>query len=107
MARAEVIPSALHQRNFRRCFGAQVISNLGTWVQITAENWLVLTLSHSGLALGVTNALQFGPSWFLGMYGGVTADRHDRGRLLMATQACLGLLALAVGLLAASGVVRV
>jgi len=55
-------------------------------VQITVENWLVLQLSHSGLALGVTNALQFGPSVVLGMYGG-SADRRDRRHLLMTTQA--------------------
>jgi hypothetical protein len=68
----------------------QLVSSAGTWVQITVENWLVLQLSHSGLALGVTNALQFGPSVVLGMYGGVVADRRDRRRLLMTTQACLG-----------------
>jgi MFS family permease len=99
--------SALRNRNFRVYFAAQVISNVGTWVQITVENWLVLELSHSGFALGVTNALQFGPLVLFGMYGGVVADRCDRRRLLMLTQACLGLLALAVGLLAGIGIVRV
>lgn len=99
--------SALRHRNVRRYFAAQVVSNVGTWVQITVENWLVLELSHSGLALGVTNALQFGPSVLLGLYGGVVADRRDRRHLLMVTQACLGLLALAVGLLAAIGSLRV
>jgi MFS family permease len=99
--------SALRHRNFRLYFAAQIVSNVGTWVQITVENWLVLELSHSGLALAVTNALQFGPSVLLGLYGGVIADRHDRRRLLMLTQACLGLLALAVGLLACIGIVRV
>lgn len=98
---------ALHHRNFRLYCVAQVVSNMGTWVQITVENWLVLQLSHSGLALGVTNALQFGPSVLLGLYGGVIADRRDRRRLLMLTQACLGLLALAVGVLAGIGVLRV
>jgi MFS family permease len=99
--------SALRHRNFRRYFAAQIISSIGTWVQITVENWVVLELSHSGLALGVTNALQFGPSVLLGLYGGVAADRRDRRHLLMLTQTCLGLLALAVGLLAAFGVLRV
>jgi MFS family permease len=98
--------SALRHRNFRRYFAVQLVSSAGTWVQITVENWLVLQLSHSGLALGVTNALQFGPSVVLGMYGG-SADRRDRRHLLMTTQACLGLLALAVGLLAGIGAVRV
>jgi hypothetical protein len=73
--------AALHHHNFRLYFAAQVLSNVGTWVQITVENWLVLQLSHSGFALGVTNALQFGPLVFLGMYGGVIADRRDRRRL--------------------------
>jgi len=99
--------SALRHRNFRRYFAVQLVSSAGTWVQITVENWLVLQLSHSGLALGVTNALQFGPSVVLGMYGGGGADRRDRRHLLMTTQACLGLLTLAVGLLAGIGVVRV
>jgi MFS family permease len=99
--------SALRHRNFRLYLAAQVVSNIGTWVQITVENWLVLQLTHSGLALGVTNALQFGPSVLFGMYGGVVADRRDRRRLLMLTQACLGLLALAVGELAGIGILRV
>ena len=99
--------SALRHRNFRLYFTAQIVSNVGTWVQITVENWLVLQLSHSGLALGVTNALQFGPSVLLGMYGGVVADRRERRRLLIVTQTCLGLVALAVGLLAGIGIVRV
>jgi MFS family permease len=99
--------SALSHRNFRLYFIAQVVSNIGTWIQITVENWLVLQLSHSGLALGITNALQFGPSLLLGLYGGVIADRHDRRRVLMITQACLGLLALAVGILAGVGTIRV
>jgi MFS family permease len=98
---------ALRHRNFRLYFAAQIISNIGSWIQITVENWLVLELSHSGLALGVTNALQFGPSLLFGMYGGVVADRRDRRRLLIITQTCLGLLALAVGLLAGVGAIRV
>jgi MFS family permease len=99
--------SALRHRNFRLFFAAQTVSTVGTWVQITVENWLVLELTHSGLAVAVTNALQFGPSILLGMYGGVVADRRDRRRLLMVTQACLGLLALMLALSVGAGVVRV
>jgi MFS family permease len=99
--------SALRHRNFRFYFAVQAVSAVGTWVQITVENWLVLELSHSGVALGVTNALQFGPSVLLGLYGGVVADRHDRRRLLMATQSCLGLLALTLSVLAGLGTLRV
>ena len=70
--------AALRRHNFRLYFAAQIVSNIGTWVQITVENWLVLQLSHSGLALGVTNALQFGPSLVFGLYGGVIADARDK-----------------------------
>ena len=99
--------SALRHRNFRRYFAAQIAANISTWVQITVANWLVLQLTHSGLAIGITNALQFGPSLVLGLYGGVIADRRDRRRLLMITEGCLGLIALLVGLLASIDVVRV
>jgi len=105
VARVDEALAALRLQGFLRYIAAQAASNVGTWIQITVKNWLVLQLSHSGLALGVTNALQFGPSLLLGMYGGVVADRYDRRRLLMVTQACLG--ALAVGLLAIIGAVRV
>jgi len=99
--------AAFAHRNFRFYFAAQVGSTIGTWIQIIVENWLVLELTHSGLALAFTNALQFGPAVLLGMYGGVIADRYDRRRLLMLTQASLGILALIVGLLATFGIVRV
>jgi len=60
-----------------------------------------LQLTGSGLALGITNALQFGPLVFFGLYGGVIADRFDRRRLLIMTQSALALLAAAVGVLVA------
>ncbi len=72
---------SLRHSNFRIYFAAQIGSNIGSWIQITAENWLVLQLAHSGLALGITNALQFGPLVVFGLYGGVIADRFDRRRL--------------------------
>jgi predicted MFS family arabinose efflux permease len=98
--------ASLRNRNFRLYIAAQVGSNIGAWIQITAENWLVLQLAHSGLALGITNALQFGPLVFLGLYGGLIADRFDRRRLLIVTQSALALLAVAVGLLVASGFIE-
>src|SRR5262252_4912806 len=72
---------SLRNRNFRMYFAAQIGSNIGSWNQITAENWLVLQLTPilpssagggwlgRGLALGITNALKFGPLVFLGLYG--------------------------------------
>jgi MFS family permease len=92
---------SLRNSNFRIYFAAQIASNIGSWIQITAENWLVLQLADSGLALGITNALQFGPLVLFGFYGGVIADRFDRRRLLIATQSALALLAGAIGVLVA------
>lgn len=95
--------ASLRNRNFRIFFAAQTGSSVGAWIQITAENWLVLQLTDSGLALGITNALQFGPLLFLGLHGVVIADRFDRRRMLVITQSVQALLAAAVGLLVATG----
>lgn len=97
---------SLRNPSLRVYFAAQVGSNIGAWIQITAENWLILKLTGSGLALGITNALQFGPLVFLGLYGGVLADRFDRRRLLIATQSAMGLLAAAIGFLVAVDLIR-
>jgi MFS family permease len=97
---------SLRNPNFRVYFVAQIGSNIGSWIQITAENWLVLQLTDSGLALGITNALQFGPLVFFGLYGGVVADRFDRRRLLIVTQSALALLAAATGLLVATNLIQ-
>ena len=97
---------SLRNPNFRVYFAAQIGSNIGSWIQITAENWLVLQLTDSGLALGITNALQFGPLVFFGLNGGVVADRFDRRRLLIVTQSALALLAAATGLLVATNLIQ-
>ena len=65
-----------------------------------------MQLTDSGLALGITNALQFGPLVFFGLYGGVIADRSDRRRLLIATQSALALLAIAIGVLIATRLIQ-
>ena len=111
---AQILPSSLYTTfislripNFRIYFAAQIASNIGTWIQITAENWLILRLTGSGLALGITNALQFGPLVFFGLYGGVIADRVNRRRLLVATQSAQALLAAAIGLLVAANMIEV
>ncbi|MGI8696046.1 MAG: MFS transporter [Mycobacteriales bacterium] len=97
---------SLRVRNYRLFAGGQVVSNTGTWMQRVAQDWLVLNLSHnSGTALGVVTALQFAPTLGLGLWGGVIADRYDKRRLLMLTQALSGLSALALGILDVAGVV--
>ena len=66
----------------------------GNWVQIVAETWLILQLTDSRVAVGLTAALQFAPMLLFGAFGGVLADRFDKRRLLMVTQAAMALPAL-------------
>jgi MFS family permease len=90
---------SLQSRNYRLFFTGQLVSVIGTWMQTVAQSWLVLTLTGSGLALGVAAALQFLPMLVFGAWGGLLADRFDKRRLLVATQTAAGLLALVLGLL--------
>ena len=97
---------SLRVRNYRLFFLGQLVSVTGTWMQTVAQSWLVLNLTGSGVALGVTVALQFLPMLLFGMWGGLLADRLDKRRLLVATQAAGGVLALALWGLVASGAVQ-
>ena len=99
--------AALSIPNYRRYLSGQSISLIGTWMQMTAQSWLVLKLSHSSTMLGVVVALQTLPVLLLGPYGGVIADRVDKRRLMIALQAAMGVQALALGLLTVTGTVRV
>ena len=92
-------------RNYRLWFLGALISNVGAWMQATAQNWVVLTELTSGdaLAVGGTMALQFGPQLLLVPVSGLIADRFDRRKVLIATQTALGLLALGLGALLISG----
>lgn len=92
--------------NYRRYFAGQVVSLSGNWMQIVAETWLVLKLTGSGLAVGITACLQFAPILVLGAFGGLLADRFPKRRLLMLTQAAMALPALALWGLAATGSVE-
>jgi MFS family permease len=93
-------------RNYRLYFAGQLVSTTGTWMQSIAQAWLVLQLTGSGVALGVTIALQFTPVLLAGAWGGLVADRVDKRRLLIGTQAAAGLLALTLGAVTALGVVQ-
>lgn len=98
---------SLRVRNYRLFATGQVVSLSGTWGQRVAQDWLVLELSgNSGVALGVTTALQFLPVLLFGLYGGVLADRYDKRRLLLGAQAAMGLLALTLAVLDLSGAVQ-
>ena len=97
---------SLRIRNYRLFFFGQLISVTGTWMQTVAQSWLVLNLTGSGVALGVTVALQFLPMLLFGMWGGLLADRSDKRKLLIAMQAAGGLLALILYGLVATGTVE-
>lgn len=98
--------AALSVPNYRRYFVGQATSLIGTWMQMAAQSWLVLTLTHSATALGFIIALQTLPVLLLGPYGGVVADRVDKRRLMVILQVAMGLQALALGLLTVTGAVR-
>jgi MFS family permease len=99
---------ALDSRNYRLWLSGAIVSNIGTWMQRVAQDWLVLTIltDHSAQAVGITTGLQFLPILLLMPYGGLIADRMPKRRLLMATQLALGLLALGLGTLVLTGVVQ-
>ncbi|HEY5243944.1 MAG TPA: MFS transporter [Polyangiaceae bacterium] len=94
--------------NYRTWAIGSLLSNVGTWMQRTAQDWLVLTeLSHkNATAVGTVMALQFGPQVLMLPWSGFAADRLDRRRLLFATQTAMGALALGLGLLTVTGLVR-
>ena len=99
--------ASLGVRNYRRYFAGQSISLIGTWMQMTAQAWLVLTLSHSAAVLGVVIALQTLPVMLFGPYAGVIADRSNKRVLMIFLQGAMGVQALALGLLTLSGSARV
>ncbi|MFD7134346.1 MFS transporter [Streptomyces sp. NPDC059894] len=98
---------ALKVRNYRLFFGGQVVSNIGTWMQRIAQDWLVLSLTGSATAVGVTTALQFLPMLLFGLYGGVLVDRLPKRRTLLGTQSAMAVTGIALALLTLSGHVEV
>ncbi|MFI9584489.1 MFS transporter [Streptomyces sp. NPDC052236] len=99
--------SSLKIRNYRLFASGQAVSNTGTWMQRIAQDWLVLTLTGSASAVGITIALQFLPMLLFGLYGGVLADRLPKRRLLLFTQGAMGLTGLALAALTLTGNVQV
>jgi MFS family permease len=99
--------ASLSIRNFRLFWLGQVISVSGTFMQSTAQQWLVLTLSHNNpLSLGIAGALQFGPVLVLGPLVGILIDRYPRRNILFVTQTVAGLQALVLWLLTATNTVQ-
>ncbi|MEZ0142755.1 MFS transporter [Microbacterium sp. NRRL B-14842] len=92
--------------NYRIWFAGALVSNVGGWMQATAQDWVVLTelTDNDATAMGVTMALQFGPPLVLVSLTGWVADRFDRRKILLTTQTALLGLAIAVGSLLLAGV---
>jgi MFS family permease len=97
--------NSLEVRNYRRYFAGQLISLSGTWMQTVSAVWVILTLTDSGLAVGLTTALQFLPMLLIGAWGGLLADRIPKRRLLMTTQALMMIPAVGLFAVTATGVV--
>ncbi len=98
--------ASLRVPNYRLFFSGQIISNIGTWMQRIAQDWLVFELSgNNPVALGIAVALQFLPTLMLSLWAGVLADRVDKRKLCIAIQSGIGVQALVLGLLDVSGVV--
>ena len=99
--------ASLRVPNFRLFTISNVLAMSGTWMQRIAQDWLVLELSGSVTAVGITVALQFAPMLVFGLYGGLIVDRHSKRMLLMLTQGIIGVLSLVLAVLALTGVVEV
>jgi MFS family permease len=99
---------SLRIRNYRLYATGGVVSNVGTWMQRVAQDWLVLQLSgHSGVALGITTGLQFLPMLLLAPFAGTLADRYSKRKILIVTQASMATVGATLGLLDIAGVVQV
>ncbi len=99
--------SVLRQPPFARYMGGEAISMLGTWMQMLAQGWVVTGLTTSAFTLGLVNFASGVPMLALTMYGGMMADRHDKRRILIATQIVQAALAVAVGWLVATGQIQI
>ena len=98
---------SFRHRNFRILFPANALSNIGTWVQIIAQDWLVLQLTdNNGFYLGLVTAIQFVPVMLLSLHGGVLADRVDKRKLLIATNTLAALACYALGILVVAEVIQ-
>ena len=98
---------ALRHRNFRLFFVGQLISLIGTWMQMVAQSWLVLKLSNSPLMLGIVSFAGFMPIVLVALFAGVVVDHVDRRRLIIGAQTLLMINAFVLGILTWTGVVKV
>lgn len=90
---------AMGSRNYQYYFTGQLISQIGTWLQIVSEGWLVLQLTNSAFMIGLVAACATLPSLLFSLFGGVIVDRFNRKYLIILTQSCSMILALSLGFL--------
>src|SRR5215510_2098078 len=95
--------AALRYRDFRLFWTGLLISNIGSWMQMTATNWLLYQLTNSPVLLGLNGIFRAVPAIGLGVISGTFADRYDRRRLMICTEVVSGLLALALAALDQTG----
>ncbi len=98
--------SALRYRNFRLFFGGQLISLIGTWMQNTAQGWLVYQLTGSKMLLGVVAAVGSTPMMLFSIWGGSVADRHPKRTVVVLTQTSMMILSFAFAALVWSRAIR-
>jgi len=98
--------TALRHRNYRLFWSGQLISLIGTWMQTVGQRWLVLMITNSAFALGLVSTVTMLPVLLLSLVGGVVADRVDKRRLILVTQACSMALAFTLAILATTKVVQ-
>ncbi len=80
---------ALTHKNFRYFWFGQCISLIGSWLQTTAQQWLVYTITKSAFLLGILGVAQFGPMLVFSLFAGVLADRYPKKSILLFTQTAL------------------
>jgi MFS family permease len=98
--------ASLRHRNFRLFFGGQLISLIGTWMQNTAQGWLVYQLTGSKILLGVVAAVGSTPMMLFSIWGGSVADRHSKRRIVLWTQTSMMVFAFLFAALVGSGRIR-
>jgi MFS family permease len=97
---------SFRHRNYQILFPANAVSNIGSWAQRIAQDWLVLELTNSGTYLGLVTALQFAPVLLFSLHGGALADRFNKRKVLIATNIAGGLSSAVLGILVMTGVVE-
>src|ERR1051325_3313503 len=98
--------ASLKYRNYKLWFWGQMISLLGTWMQITAQGFLIYELTHSAVYLGYAGFAYGVPTWLFMLYGGVLADRIAKKKLMLITQSIMMVLAVILALLTFSGLIQ-